>query len=322
MVDKHIAMQKDIALFVCYDSIGLEIINGLIPKLIEGGFNPILYNVGGNKNRDYVVTPLQNYAFYDEHLLRKVILPFLDNEPLGIDSKKSLNLSYNQLAEKYNLEQHYITDVNDFDFSKPLFGALSIRFKQIFSPKTISQIKENSSFFWNLHGGLLPQYRGVLSAVWAKANGEKFYGWALHKIADNGSIDTGEIIASKSILTLDSNIIHNSYTAMVPESIDMLYSSVLNAEVKNEKDYAPQNHLESHYYYSPTDDEMKNFGFTYCTPEVGFEYYTSRFSAPNTEAFSVLSHQLTEEIQQYESHGIISPIQSIDLPLEKTRYSL
>lgn len=46
----------------------------------------------------------------------------------------------------------------------------------------------------NLHSGILPQYRGILSTLYAMTNGEADIGCTLHWIVDAG-IDTGPIIA-------------------------------------------------------------------------------------------------------------------------------
>ena len=46
----------------------------------------------------------------------------------------------------------------------------------------------------NLHSGLLPQYRGILSTLYAMANGDADVGCTLHWIVEP-SIDTGPIIA-------------------------------------------------------------------------------------------------------------------------------
>jgi len=46
----------------------------------------------------------------------------------------------------------------------------------------------------NLHSGILPQYRGILSTLYAITNGEADIGCTLHWIVDAG-IDTGPIIA-------------------------------------------------------------------------------------------------------------------------------
>jgi methionyl-tRNA formyltransferase len=68
---------------------------------------------------------------------------------------------------------------------------ITIRYGHILRPATISRPKHGVI---NLHSGILPQYRGILSTLYAIANGEAEIGCTLHWIVDAG-IDTGPIIA-------------------------------------------------------------------------------------------------------------------------------
>jgi methionyl-tRNA formyltransferase len=48
----------------------------------------------------------------------------------------------------------------------------------------------------NIHGALLPRYRGVLPSFWMMANGEKYAGVSIYYV--NEAIDAGELCAQRS----------------------------------------------------------------------------------------------------------------------------
>ncbi len=68
---------------------------------------------------------------------------------------------------------------------------LTIRYGHILRDRAIGHAKHGVI---NLHSGLLPQYRGILSTLYAMANGDADIGCTLHWIVDPG-IDSGPIIA-------------------------------------------------------------------------------------------------------------------------------
>ncbi len=68
---------------------------------------------------------------------------------------------------------------------------MTIRYGHILRSATIARPARGVI---NLHSGILPQYRGILSTLYAVTNGEPDIGCTLHWIVDAG-IDTGPIIA-------------------------------------------------------------------------------------------------------------------------------
>jgi methionyl-tRNA formyltransferase len=68
---------------------------------------------------------------------------------------------------------------------------LTIRYGHILRERAIRHAKHGVI---NLHSGLLPHYRGILSTLYAMANGDADIGCTLHWIVDPG-IDSGPIIA-------------------------------------------------------------------------------------------------------------------------------
>lgn len=68
---------------------------------------------------------------------------------------------------------------------------VTIRYGHILRERAITHVRHGVI---NLHSGLLPQYRGILSTLYAMANGDADIGCTLHWIVDAG-IDSGPIIA-------------------------------------------------------------------------------------------------------------------------------
>lgn len=88
----------------------------------------------------------------------------------------------------------------------------------------------------NLHGSLLPKYRGRTPHVWAIINGEQETGVTAH-IMEEGC-DAGDIVLQKkvSINREDTGAsILNKYKNMYPEIINELIEQIKQGEIKREK---------------------------------------------------------------------------------------
>lgn len=86
--------------------------------------------------------------------------------------------------------------VSNLPFSPDLI--CSIYYRNLIDSQII-ELCENKIF--NLHGSLLPKYRGCSSLTWAMINGENEVGYTYHYI-DNGC-DTGKIIRQESLEIFD-----------------------------------------------------------------------------------------------------------------------
>jgi methionyl-tRNA formyltransferase len=64
------------------------------------------------------------------------------------------------------------------------------------------EILKIANYSLNIHGSLLPKYRGRTPHVWSIINGEQYSGVTCHLIEE--SVDTGDIIKQKKIL-IDEN---------------------------------------------------------------------------------------------------------------------
>ena len=113
-------------------------------------------------------------------------------------------------------------------------------------PKEVWSIPPNGTF--NLHASLLPKYRGAAPIHWAIINGEKETGVTTFFI--NDQIDTGEIIAQKSLpIGLDentgqlSNRLEKIGAKLTVETLDLIATDRVNSNpqpIKNQTCLAPK----------------------------------------------------------------------------------
>lgn len=117
---------------------------------------------------------------------------------------------------------------------------VSINYRFILNEKTFKKY----SYAINLHGSLLPRYRGRTPHVWAIINGEKICGVTSHLI-DKGT-DTGEIILQKKV-KIEKNdsgfSILKKYEKIYPS---LLVDSILHIE-NNGKVYKQDEKNASYY---------------------------------------------------------------------------
>ncbi len=144
----------------------------------------------------------QDFFFYERHLLNKVVRPFFKELKPYADSEVSEQICYTpehlKILYGSSLQIEENTNVNDQDAVKKIIddpkiiGGLSVRCYQKFLPPTIDSYAEKSKFLWNLHPGMLPEYRGIFSPVWALAKNQTYFNWSLHQIDEE--FDRGPLI--------------------------------------------------------------------------------------------------------------------------------
>lgn len=290
-----VGVSRKIGLFVCHDPFGLEITNALAPKLIELGYEPVLFNTRTQRNRGFKVQAPKDVVFYNTYLTDQVVIPFLESSRHRSNPVRSSCLrTYKQLAQQLDCEYHEIEDVNAPKFVQQvnddcdLVGAISLRFLQVFEHPVIDAFK-SKGFMLNLHGGLLPEYKGLLIPAWAIINGDREYGCTLHELSCG--IDEGRIISSVSLPIDNRSTIMKHYEMITPKAIEMVSRYF---EQKGDDHYSfgmAQAEIPDSYYAYPTEDELNRANIRYSSPFEAVDYYVSRFGIP--------SGIMSQEIGQY-----------------------
>lgn len=260
---------QKVALFVCHELIGLLMLNKIVPAMKKIGLEPVIFNATNNRNRKTRNPAPAITAAFNVYALDKIIIPFLEND---MSDSEPPNLTYRQLAKKHELQYHEIEDPNDPMLVKQLaedksfVGAVSIRLLLVFDDPIIDAFHEKG-FMWNLHSGLLPEYRGVLIPYRAIENGEKEYGLTLHETV--AGIDEGGIV-SKGALPLDPHRpVFDLYLDTVDMAANMLTTALTQVAQGSIPKGVPQSGT-SGYYSNPTGAEFKRYmerGIFYIDPD-------------------------------------------------------
>lgn len=146
---------------------------------------------------------------------------------------------------RHNLKE---LDLNTIQSIKPDMG-LSIYYSKIIPSSVLSGF-----FVLNLHGGLLPKWRGLNAGCWAIINGEKEVGYTLHQM-DEG-LDTGPIFHKFTM-----QISENEHYAEVIQKIQKQVTENINDILTNIIDgklYPIFQNGEPHIYTTRLRPELGN----------------------------------------------------------------
>lgn len=302
-------------LFINDNISGNIIINKLVPELIFLEFKPVIYLLKPRIPDKAKNHGLIDFSFYDSIIGKQVIFPFLNRfssllkgrkEGPGNNTTNNMCYTLEQLREAYDLELYKTDDINNkknyssIAQDKEITGAISIRNLAIFKPETIRAF-DNHAFFWNLHSGVLPQYRGAHPQFWSLLNGEKYCGLTLHEI--NAGIDTGKII-NRSVYPID---FHKSYMRLFLEKslkANCLITQALKSHIHKNRIPAPLNdNTKARYFSFPDDNDCKSFvnkGFSISNPVEMRDFYLSQYSVPDTRHEELLNNEIIQAIAQWE----------------------
>jgi methionyl-tRNA formyltransferase len=142
-----------------------------------------------------------------------------ENSVDKLANEKKIQYFYNDLRKDNNLEQINSIQENDI--------LVSVNYRFILEEVFFNKFK----YALNIHGSLLPKYRGRTPHVWAIINGESESGITCHLI-DKG-IDTGNIIKQRRVIIENNDTgytLLKKYESLYPE---LLIDSLISQEQKN-----------------------------------------------------------------------------------------
>ena len=162
---------------------------------------------------------------------------------------KELALSHNitvfQPANFRNQE-----DVDQLAALKP--DVLVVVAYGVILPKTVLDLPEYGCI--NIHGSLLPKYRGAAPIQRSIFNGDRTTGITVMKM--NEGLDTGNIIHTKTIDILDTDTSESLFTRLVPLGCSALLEA-LEMIAENRVEETPQNDSLACYAEKITREEAK-----------------------------------------------------------------
>jgi len=105
---------------------------------------------------------------------------------------------------------------------------------------------------FNLHGSLLPKYRGRAPINWALVNGEKETGLTLHRMVKKA--DAGDIVAQKKVKIAREDTALTLFKKLVPLTRTILEETVPKIE-NGTAPGIPQNHAEATVFKGRTPED-------------------------------------------------------------------
>jgi methionyl-tRNA formyltransferase len=108
----------------------------------------------------------------------------------------------------------------------------------------------------NIHGAILPHYRGVMPSFWMLANGEKRAGVSIFRV--NEKIDAGELCGQRIFEVLPDESLHEFIRRSKVVAADLLLE-VLQQFQEGTVSITPLNLTEGSYYSWPNADAVRRF---------------------------------------------------------------
>lgn len=295
---------RKVALFICHDLVGLLMLNKIVPEMKKAGLEPVIFNTETRMNRKFRQPSPSIVEAFNVRVLEGAIIPFLEKNDFGPTGP---NLTYRQLAQKHGAEYREIKDVNDVSFIRGLsadqefIGGVSLRFLQVFE-KPIIETLRGKGFMWNIHSGLLPKYKGLLTPYRAIDNGEKEYGLTLHEITSG--VDEGNVLAKTGLPLDPQRPVLDLYLDTVDHAAAMLTEALCKAAEGGIPKGIPQSGAAG-YYSNPTDEEFMHYmerGIFYVDPDHTLSRIVDAFAEAETLQNKALKESIKAFLDDAKSH--------------------
>ncbi|GAA4941899.1 hypothetical protein GCM10023314_13660 [Algibacter agarivorans] len=181
-------------------------------------------------------------------------------------------------------------------------------------------INHANELIFNIHGSLLPKYRGRTPHVWAIINGENKAGITAH-IIDSGC-DTGKIIHQIEIAidAEDTGAIilekyARAYYPLVKKVLDNVANNQLNLTIQNEEDatyFGKRTPVDGEINWDWTKEVIRNWVRAQANPYPGaFTFYNNQKIIIDKVSFSkdkTLKNQVNGEIVKTEPEVIVKTV--------------
>jgi methionyl-tRNA formyltransferase len=177
---------------------------------------------------------------------------------LRIGMAKARGQSIASVCKQHGVMYDLVLDVNAEKFKEYLREAgtdliISVSCPQIFK-KSLIELPRLGCL--NIHGAILPQYRGVLPSFWMLANGEKNAGISIYYV--NEKIDAGELCGQYIFEILPDESLHSFITRSKGFAAELLIE-VLGQIETGTITRTPLNLAEGSYYSWPDKEAVKRF---------------------------------------------------------------
>ncbi|WOJ95966.1 formyl transferase [Congregibacter brevis] len=243
-------------------------LNLLLPTLSQHRFTIFLSDAVGAPSQGYQPPKsLQEMRFFEQELFKNTIEALIELQP----QSGNRYLSFKELSELAEQPIRTCRNINKeqeheaFRRSAPDL-VLSIRFGSILREPAISVPPLGVI---NLHSGLLPDYRGILTTLHSLANQETEVGCTLHYI-DSPAIDTGAIIDQKLITVDRTKSLLWHVVQLYPAGCSMMSNAVEDLAAGKNISSKAQGASSKSYFSLPTSEDFERLsqaGFRVWDPE-------------------------------------------------------
>ncbi|KAL1872823.1 hypothetical protein Plec18167_006473 [Paecilomyces lecythidis] len=251
------ARSLHIAIFLGSDLFSHLMASKLVPQLLAAGHMPFIFLPAHKASRNASLFELREMAFFERELLQKYIVPYFENE----NPEGAAHMTVQQMRTAYGILVEDVPSVNATSFIKRLEEhhidiGLSLRCYQRFKTDII-QFFSHPRRLLNLHPGILPAYRGVMTTVRAMRNGESDFGYSLHDIDENW--DSGDIIdIRKSPIDYSKSVLHYM-NDVYPTGVSLAVDTIDKIARGKQLPKVQQRAEESGYYTFPTKDDLEEY---------------------------------------------------------------
>ncbi|WP_330460670.1 formyltransferase family protein [Streptomyces sp. NBC_00820] len=278
-----------VAFLVGNDLTSHLIVGQLLDDVVRAGHTP--YVCYTHQRPDPAAEPeLRELFTYERTLLGAYVHPYLDSLPAPLHGAL---LSPAGIAKLYREKAvvRVVEDVNAPDFiaylaAQDVRAAFSVRCYQKFRAPLIDHFRPEPgapALFANLHPGILPAYRGVLTFARSMLHGEREAGFTLHRV--NEEWDAGGIVSVVTApLDYGRSVLENmagqrgTAAALVRDAIE-------TAAADGNWTDRPQD-LDQAGYYSHLRradlDELHRKGIELCRPRAVIDLLTGAYTPPGS----------------------------------------
>lgn len=249
----------NIALFVGSDISSHILLNELIAPLLAGGYRPTVFLPRHGSARTSVLPELGELAFFERDLISSTVYPYLETmmPDHGIWSSPRL------LALTYQIPVVEVENVNHPAFLRTLQDAainvgVSIRCYQKFGRESIQLFSRRpNGAMWNLHPGILPGYRGVMTIFRSLLEGQRQVSYSLHVIDELW--DAGPIIDIRPVPLDPAKAMLTTYCEIAATGLPIIIDNLNKLRDGDRPRSILQDAQASRYHTFPTRDEMDQF---------------------------------------------------------------
>lgn len=284
-----------VAFFVGSDITSHLIVGQALSDVLRAGHTPYICYTDQQPSAR-AEPELRELFRYERTLLGSCVYPYLDSRPTPLHG---CLLSPAGLAKLHRdrVVVRVVEDVNDPAFiaylaAEEVRAGFSVRCYQKFRAPLIDHFRPEPgapALFANLHPGILPQYRGVLTFARSMLHGETEAGFTLHRVDENW--DAGGVISmAKAPLRYDRSVLDNM-TGRRGQAAGLLLDAIERAAADGRWADRPQDPAEAGYYshlLRDDLDELHRKGIELFRPRAVIDLLVSAFTpAGSPESFEL-----------------------------------